>query len=251
MTTKSRARPLRTLAAVLGYTLRTAMPARRVLLVLPTFGAVLFGLLSRLGPDGASDHAFAQVAGTALHSLVLPITCLVIGDAILGAEVRSGTFAFTWLSPARYSTIVAGRWLGGWAIAAAVMVPAVVLGATAAGATASIGPSVLAVVGGSAAYLAVFLAVGASFQRPVVWSLGLVVLVERLLGAALAGVAQWSPGWLAQAALVGLTPGADDLVRQGIPHGWAALGRLAVLAGIGLVVAARRLRKLKPASASD
>ena len=37
------------------------------------------------------------------------LTCLVLGDAILGAEVRSGVFAFTWLSPVSYRTIVAGR----------------------------------------------------------------------------------------------------------------------------------------------
>lgn len=251
MTTPAQARPLQALAAVLAYTLRTTMPARRALLVLPTVGAVIFGLLSRLGPEGASDHAFALVAGTAVHSLVLPIACLVIGDAILGAEVRSGVFAFTWLSPARFSAIVAGRWIGGWVIAAAVMVPGVVLAATAAGAIASIGPAVLAVAVGGAAYLALFLAVGASFGRPVVWSLVLVVLVERLLGAALAGVAQWSPGWLAQAMLVGLMPGVDDLVREGIPHGWAAAGRLLLVTGLGLLIATRRLRKLKPASASD
>jgi len=78
-----------------------------------------------------------------------------------------------------------------------------------------------------------------------------VLLFEHLLGAALAGIAQLSPGWLAQAVLVGLTDPAAELQREGIPHGWAAAGRLALVAAVGLAVAGRRLRHLRPASAAD
>jgi ABC-2 type transport system permease protein len=238
------------IAAIVGYTLQACVPRRRALLVLPVAGAVLFGLLSQLS-DEAAVTAFARVGGTAMHTLVLPITCLVVGDALLGAEVRSGVFAFTWLSPVRYSTIVIGRWLGGCIIAAALLAPGAAASAIVAGAPSSAGPAVLAAVAGGAAYLAVFLAIGATFQRPVVWSLGLVILVERLLGAALAGIAQLSPGWLAQAVLVGLTDTVDDLTRGGVPHGWSAVVRLALVTAVGLAVASRRLRRLRPASAAD
>jgi hypothetical protein len=236
------------LAAVVGYTVRACLPARRVLLLLPVAGGLLFGVLSRTVDEPAAS-AFARVGGPGLHSLILPIACLVVGDAVLGAEIRSGTFGFTWLSPVRFSTIVLGRWLGGWAIAVAVTAPAAVLGALAAGAPASAGPAALAVVAGSAGYLALFVAIGATFKRPVVWSLAMILLVERLLGAVLTGIAQLSPGWLAQAVLVGLT--APHLETQGIPHGWAAVARLAVVATVGLAVATRRLRHLRPASAAD
>ena len=236
--------------AIVGYTVRACAAGRRLVLLLPLVGALLFGLLSRLSDEAATD-AFARVTGTALHTLVLPITCLVIGDAVLGAEVRSGTFTFTWLSPVRWSTIVLGRWLGGTLVAAGLLAPAVALAALAAGAPGSVGAAVVAAVTGSAAYLAVFVAVGATFQRPVVWSLGLVILVERLLGAALTAVAQVSPGWLAQAVLVGLTGADADLRRAGVPSGWGAVGRLALVATVALVVGTRRLRRLRPASASD
>jgi len=238
------------LAAIVRYTVRACVPAQRWLLLLPAFGALLFGLLSRLS-DEAAVTAFARVGGTAMHTLVLPITCLVIGDALLGAEIRSGVFAFTWLSPVRYSTIVIGRWVGGCVIAAATLIPAAVASAIVAGAPSSAGPAAVAAIAGAGAYLALFLAIGASFRRPVVWSLVLVILIERLLGAALAGIAQLSPGWLAQAALVGLTGTAADLEREGIPHGWAAVGRLALVAAVGLAIAARRLRSLRPASSAD
>ena len=205
------------LAAIVRYTLRACVPAQRSLLLLPVAGAVLFGLLSRLS-DETAVTAFAQVGGTALHTLVLPITCLVIGDALLGAEIRSGVFAFTWLSPVRYSTIVLGRWLGGCLIAAAILVPAVGRGRDRGrGARRAPAPAVVAAVAGAAAYLALFLAIGATFKRPVVWSLALVILVERLLGAALAGIAQLSPGWLAQAVLVGLTDAGRRPAAGGHP----------------------------------
>jgi ABC-2 type transport system permease protein len=238
------------LAAIVRYTMRACVPSQRLLLALPVAGALLFGLLSRLS-DEAAVTGFARVGGTALHTLVLPITCLIIGDALLGAEIRSGVFAFTWLSPVRYATIVAGRWLGGCLIAGAVLVPAAAASAIVAGAPSSAGPAAIAALAGAGAYLALFVAIGASFKRPVVWSLILVILVERLLGAALAGIAQLSPGWLAQAALVGLTGAEVDLRREGIPHGWAAVGRLVLVALVGLAIAARRLRSLKPASSAD
>lgn len=238
------------LAAIIRYTIRACVPAQRWLLLLPVAGALLFGLLSRLS-DESTVTAFARVGGTAMHTLVLPITCLVIGDALLGAEIRSGIFAFTWLSPVRYATIIAGRWLGGCLIAAAILIPAAVAAAVLAGAPSSAGAAVVAAMAGAAAYLALFLAIGASFKRPVVWSLVLVILVERLLGAALAGIAQLSPGWLAQAVLVGLTSPAADLQREGIPHGWPAVGRLALVTAVGLAIATRRLRSLRPASSAD
>lgn len=250
MTAPELRRPSPPLAAIIGYTLRACLPSRRYLLLLPLLGALLFGLLSQLSNEAAAT-AFARVAGAATHSLILPITCLVVGDAILGAEVRSGVFAFTWLSPVSYRTIVLGRWLGGLAICTAVVAPAAAIGALAAGAPSSAGPAAIAAVAGSGAYLALFLAIGATFRRPVVWSLALVIIVERLLGAGLAGIAQLSPGWLAQAALVGLTDVAGDLEREGVPAGWAAGGRLAVVAVVGLVIATRRLRRLRPASAAD
>jgi ABC-2 type transport system permease protein len=238
------------LAAIVRYTVRACIPSQRLLILLPIAGALLFGLLSRLA-DAAPATAFAGVGGTAMHTLILPITCLVIGDAMLGAEIRSGVFAFTWLSPVRYSTIAGGRWLGGWIVAGALLAPAAAASAVVAGASSSAGAAALAALAGAGAYLALFVAIGATFKRPVVWSLVLVILVERLLGAALAGIAQLSPGWLAEAVLVGLTGVSGGLRREGVPSGWAAVGRLVLVTLVGLAIATRRLRSLKPASSAD
>ena len=69
----------------------------------------------------------------------MPIAALVIGDSVLGAEVRAGTFQFTWLSPAPTWQIVLGRWLGGSIVALVTIVPACALAAVVAGTPESAG----------------------------------------------------------------------------------------------------------------
>jgi len=223
-------------AVCAGYALRACFPTRRRIgLALPAAGALLFALLARVIPDSA-PVALAQVADGGLFGVVLPVGCLVIGDAVLGAEVRSGTLHFTWLSPVSFATIVAGQ-------------PAAVpfgVAALVAGVPGAIGPLVLAAAAGSAAYVAVFVLLGALTRRAVVWSLGFVVLGERLLGTALSGLAQWCPGWEARAVYARLGPdAADTLHRSGIPEGGAAVVRLMIIAAVALVVAAVRLGRLR------
>src|SRR5439155_5608071 len=179
--------------------LRSCFPTkRRIGLALPAAGALLFALLARLVPDPA-PLALADVANGGLFGVVLPVGCLVIGDAVLGAEVRAGTLHFTWLSPAGFATIVAGRWLAGFAVAVAALAVPFGLAALVVGVPGAVGPLVAAAAAGSAASVAVFVLLGALTRRAVVWSLGFVVLGERLLGTALSGLAQWCPGWEARA----------------------------------------------------
>ena len=237
--------------AVLAYTLRTSLPGRRWIgILLPCAAAVLFGLLAR-GLSGSAEADFADVAAIALFGLILPVTCLVVGDAVLGAELRSGVFAFTWLSPVPSWQIVLGRWAGGTVVAAGSLGLAFAAAAVVAGAPESAAPAAVAAAFGSMAYVAVFLVIGCVAKRAAVWSLGFVFLVERLLGAALSGIAQLSPSWEARAAFVGLSDGEDSLVRAGIPHGTAALVRLVVIAAVALALAANRLRHLTMSGSAD
>ena len=99
--------------------------------------------------------------------------------------------------------------------------------------------------------MAVFIAIGCVAQRAAVWSLAFVFLVERLLGAALSGIAQLSPGWEARAVFVDFADAPEDLVRSGIPHGTAAIVRLLIITAVALAIASRRLRTLKLSGSSD
>jgi ABC-2 type transport system permease protein len=238
--------------AIVGYTVRACLPARRRLgLLLLGAIAVLFGLLSR--GNGTRDAVdVVEVAGTAMFTLVLPIAALVVGDAVLGAEIRNGTFGFTWMSPVRVATIVFGRWMAGTAITCAVLVPAALLAASIGGAPEVAGALALATALGAAAYIAVFLAIGATFRRATVMSLIFVFLVERLFGAVLSAIAQLSPGWLARSVFTGMVDGLPNrLIRDGIPSGGGAIVRLAIVTAATLALAVRGLRRLRITGAAD
>jgi len=234
-------------AIVARYALAACFPRRRRLgLLLPALGAVLFGLLARIvDPQVTADVALAGVAGAGLFGVILPIACLIIGDAVLGAEVRSGTLHFTWLAPVGFATITFGRWLAGFAVALATVAVPFALAAVVAGSPASAPSLALAAATGAAAYVGLFVMLGALTRRAVVWSLGVVLLGERLLGTALSGVAQWSPGWEARAVFARLGPGASELARTGLPEGWWGVARLGLLTAVSLAAAAWSLGHLR------
>ena len=225
---------------------------RWFILALPAVAAILFGLLARAIDLPTPEERLAVIAGEALFALVMPLACLVVGDAVLGAEVRSGTFSLTWLSPVPFVQIVVARWLAGWALACAVLLPAHAAAALVAGVPEAVGPLLLATAAGAAAYIGLFVFIGATVRRAALWSLGIVLLGERLLGAALSGIAQLSPQWEARQVYAVLGPGAEDeLLREGIPSGWGAVVRLAVITVVTVALATWRVRKLKLTGKED
>ncbi len=87
-------RPRSRFAAILSYTLRSCLPPKRwAAIALPCAGALLFGLLAN-AIDDTPGRAYANVAAEGIFGLMLPIASLVVGDSVLGAEVRAGTFHF-------------------------------------------------------------------------------------------------------------------------------------------------------------
>ena len=87
--------------------------------------------------------------------------------------------------------------------------------------------------------------IGCVARRAAIWSLAIVFFVERLLGSTLSGIAQLSPMWESRAVFAGLGPGTDDLQREGIPEGWGAVVRLAIITVVMLLLASWRLRHLR------
>ncbi len=257
MTATERAgRPLaRPFPALVGYTVRACLPRRRWFGVLaPCAGAVLFGWLARVAADANQEdvaESFSGIADGGLFRLILPLACLIIGDAVLGADLRAGTLPLTWLSPVGFPTIAFSRWLGGWLIALVTVVPAMALAAVVAGLPEAVGPMVVATATGAAAYIALFILIGVLVRRSALWSLAVVLLGEWLLGTALAGVAQLSPLWMSMQAFAGLWSDGEDLLRNGVPEGAAAIVRLAGLTVVLMVVAAWRLAHLRPLGHDD
>lgn len=239
--------PAPPMVALVGYTLRACLPAKRRLgVLLPMVGAVFFGWLSTVLDYGNEQQNFATVAEQGLFGLVLPLACLVIGDAVVASDVRAGTFQLTWLSPVPFPSLVVGRWLGGWLVALATLLPAFILAAVLPGRGHAVGPLMVAVVAGSAAYLAVFVLLGVLVRRSAIWALALVFLGERMLGAALSGVGQLSPLWQAQQAFAGLWDHGQLIERSGMPAGWSAVVRLVLVTVVCLAVASWRVAHMRP-----
>ncbi len=137
-------------------------------------------------------------------------------------------------------------------VALVTIAPATALAAVIAGSPSSAGPAFLAAAVGAVSYVALFIAIGCITQRTAVWSLAIVFLVERLLGAALTGIAQISPTWESRAIFVGLLDDPPQrLVREGIPQGWAAVVRLAIVTAVMLAIANWRMKRIKLSGASD
>ncbi len=245
-------RPRPRLLAILAYTWRSCFPPKRwAAILLPCAGAMLFGLLSH-AVNNTRDHAFANVAAEGIFGLVVPIAALVIGDSVLGAEIRAGSFHFTWLSPTPTWQIVLGRWIGGSLVALVTIAPSAALAAFIADSPSSAGPAFLAAAVGSTSYVAIFILIGSITRRTAVWSLAFVFLVERLLGAALTGIAQLSPTWESRAIFVGLVNDPPSrLVRAGIPDGGAAVVRLLIVTVVAFALADWRMRRLRLSGAAD
>lgn len=242
----------RRLPALVGYVLRACLPPRRLaVLALPVLAIVGSGLIARTLTHEAAGDAFARVAGAGVFGLAVPLGALVVGDAVLGAEIRSGTLGFTWSTPTRFLELAGARWFGGWLLALATLVPASALAAVVAGAADHAAPIALGVAAGTSAHVALFVAIGCLFRRAAVWSLAVVFLVERLLGAVLSGVAQLSPTWEGRAVYVGLADTPGDLERSGIPGGWDAVVRLGILTVVFVAAASWGLRRLQLTGARD
>jgi ABC-2 type transport system permease protein len=250
--TTSGARPRSRFAAIIGYTLRACFPPKRwAAILLPCAGALLFGLLTHAVDDPA-PRAFANVAAEGIFGLIMPIAALVIGDSVLGAEVRAGTFHFTWLSPAPIWQIVLGRWIAGSIVALTTIAPVCALAAVVAGVPQDAGAMFIAAAVGSVAYVAIFIAIGCLTRRTAAWSLAFVFLIERLLGAVLTGIAQLSPMWESRAIFVAFADDAPGrLERDGIPSGGAAIVRLLIVSGVALAIANWRMSRMRLSGATD
>ena len=178
----------------------------------------------------------------------------MIGDAVLGAEVRAGTFHFTWLSPTPSWQIVARPVDRRLVVALVTIAPGRRprrrrrrRAERARPGVRSRPPSV------ASAYLAVLHrhrvrsrgAPRCGRWRSCSWS-------NACSGPPSTGIAQLSPTWESRAIFVGLI---DDvprrLVREGIPAGWGAVVRLAIVTLVVLALANWRMRHLRLSGAAD
>ena len=214
-------RPRSRFVAIVLYTLQSCIPPKRwAAVLLPCAGALLFGLLAH-AVDEPAERAFANVAAEGIFASMLPIAALVIGDAVLGAEVR-GRHVPLHVAVAGADVADRARPLARRLARRARHDRPGVRPRRGRRRRRRRAPDRRSSPPPSAASPTsrVFIAIGCITRRTAVWSLAFVFLVERLLGAALTGIAQLSPTWESRAIFVGFI---DDpprrLVRDGHPAG--------------------------------
>jgi ABC-2 type transport system permease protein len=226
-------------ATVAALTARALLGRRRfaVLLPLPVLLVGLTALAHGLQPDPV-EWGRPIVAGLGF-GVVLPMVALIVGTAVLGAEIDDGTIVQVLATPlARRDIVLAKLAVAAGITTAASAVPMFVVGLIIQSTRFGLGLA-LAAAAGSVAYTAVFLALSLLTRRPVFVGLLYVLIWEGLLGNLLAGsrllsIQQYALTIAAKAGDSSLLP-----TRVSLP---VAVVMSAVFLVAGTVLAIERLR---------
>ncbi len=221
-------------------TARALLGRRRVLLLLP-FPVLVVGLTliaHAVRPDAADQWGRVIVDGLGL-GVMLPVTALIIGTAVLGAEIEDGTVLHILAKPLpRRQIILAKLAVSAAIIGTVAAVPMFVAGMVAQsvrfGLALAVGCFVAAL-----AYSAVFLVLSLLTRRPVLIGLAYVLLWEGLLGNLLASTRELSIHQYAVTVATRIAPTGLLHSRVGLP---VAIVMSAVFLVAGTVLAIDRLR---------
>jgi len=227
----------RTIASV---TLRATMGRRRALLfALPALILIVVTLLIKLSHPGDPTWP-SQVLGVFGFSVVLPLTALIIGTSVLGAEVDDGSIVQLLATPVPRSVVIGSK----YAVATVLTMIFVAVPELLAALIATGGVTKLAIglfvgaLAGSVMYNAVFVMLSVVTTRAIAFGLLYVLIWESLLtnfvsGAKLLSIGHYSLG-IANAIA------HDSNLNAGLSAG-TAIGMGAVVTVAALVVAARGL----------
>jgi len=225
---------------VASITLRAVFGRKRALLfALPPLILILITLVLKAArPTGAPWPG--RILGDFGFSVILPLTALIIGTSVLGAEIDDGSIVHLLATPVRRSSVIVTKFCVGAALTMAlVAVPELVAGLIATG-----GPSKLAAglfVGalvGSVIYNAVFVMLSVLTTRAIAVGLLYVLIWEVVLGnfvsgARLLSVEQYSLGV------------ANSIAHYSALHAGLTLGTAVIMGAIvtvaALVYGTRRL----------
>lgn len=229
---------------IAGITLRALLGRKRAfMLAVP--GALLLVITAALKADnGASTSWPAEVLGRVGFSALLPLTALIVGTSVLGAEIDDSSILHLLATPVRRPSIILTKAV----VAAAVTlifaaVPEFVAGVIAAGHAGgfAVGLGIGAVLG-SIVYTAIFVLISTVTRHPVAFALAYVAVWEGLItnlvsGAKYLSAEQYSLG-LANAI-------AKDNALDAHLTATTAIILAAVATAAALTLAGSRLRSFR------
>ena len=228
----------RTIASV---TLRATMGRKRALLfALPPLILIVVTLLIKVAHPTDSSWP-SQVLGVFGFSVVLPLTALIIGTSVLGAEVDDGSIVQLLATPVPRSVVIASKY-----VVAAVLtmifvaVPELLAGLIATGGATKLAIGVfVGALAGSAMYNAVFVMISALTTRAIAFGLVYVLVWEGLLGNLVSGARLLSVGQYSLGIANAIAHDATGL-NAGLSAG-TAIVMGAIVTAIALVIGARGL----------
>lgn len=240
-------------AVIASITLRQLLSRRRTLLIL-LLGAVLvvLALVFRLSDESSSEtNALSWTMGMLEYLglvTVVPLIALIFGTGAIGGELEDGTAVHLLTKPvARWRVGLVKFGVAAGCAALLSGVPMLVAGLIGSGdAGVAIGYSVAGVIA-SVIYVAIFMALSLFTSRAFVIGLGYILIWEGLLAGLFPGIGTLSVRWQSTAFAQALTDALNTTLSgldAGPPLGTAIVAA-AVMGGVALVLALRRLRRLE------
>jgi ABC-2 type transport system permease protein len=212
---------------------------RALLFAIPPLILIVVTLLIKLAHP--TDPTWpSQILGVFGFSVVLPLTALIIGTSVLGAEVDDGSIVQLLATPVPRSVVIASKYVVATVLTMAfVAVPVLVAAVIATGGATKLAIGLfVGALAGSAMYNAVFVMLSVLTTRAIAFGLLYVLIWESLLtnfvsGAKLLSIGHYSLG-IANAIA------HDSNLNAGLSAG-TAIPMGVIVTAIALVVAARGL----------
>jgi ABC-2 type transport system permease protein len=175
------------MSTVAWITARGLFGRKRFLLLFP-LPVLVVGLAALTRGFGVDPQQWAEPVILGLgFGVLLPVTALIVGTGVLGAEIDDGTIVHILAKPLSRWRIVLPKLLVAAAVTAATAaIPLYVAGVLASGVRLGLALAVGSVVG-AIAYTALFLALSLVTRRPVLLGLVYVLIWEGLLGNIVSG----------------------------------------------------------------
>jgi ABC-2 type transport system permease protein len=226
---------------IAGITLRATLSRRRALLfAIPAVILIALTLVLRATRNGPDVQWPDNVLGDFGFSVLLPLTALIIGTGVLGAEIDDGSAIHLLATPVRRETIVVTK----FAVAAVLTmafaaVPELIAGLLAPHSASLAEGLFCGALVSSICYAAVFVMASVLTARAIAAGLLYVLIWEALLGNVVGGARVLS---IAHYGLgVANAIHADTNLRAGVSLGTAVVMSVIVTVA-ALVLATRRLQ---------
>jgi ABC-2 type transport system permease protein len=181
---------------VAAITLRATMGRKRAFIfaISPLVLVLVTAALKLSHPERASWPA--DILGVFGLTVVLPLTALIIGTSVLGAEIDDGSIVHLLATPVSRAVVIGAK----YAVAVVLTmifaaVPELVAGLIATGGATKLALGVfVGALAGSVMYNAIFVMLSAVTTRAIAWGLLYVLIWEGVLGNLVAGARLLSVG---------------------------------------------------------